>query len=286
MNLPTPTTLLDRRTLRQLRRLVRPGSRRPSPTFGAEPPAFVICGVEHSGTTLLSDIFRQVPGVGSGFETGVLLADAPSDFPGMEHFEKFAENWNLGSHDVEFICDTSDFTTFYRRLAQRAGILSPDANIIFDKTPRYLVALKDVLGRVQAPFIATYKDPRAILHSSWIRAGRPPLLPWLDQVEPERLGYLLSLYEQHQIHRMERRVLFMPLERLCLAAGTSCEQIFDHAGLRFDPRFLVLRGIDNRATHGSSIQAGQPFGYRLDWNPTEIRQIELRFAALQGWFYS
>ena len=38
---------------------------------------FIICGPEHSGTTLISDIFRQVPGLDSGFEVGVLLADTP-----------------------------------------------------------------------------------------------------------------------------------------------------------------------------------------------------------------
>jgi hypothetical protein len=242
--------------------------------------------VEHSGTTLLSDLFRQVPGLGSGWETGVLLADTPAAFPKeAEHFSDFAEGWGLGEHDIEFLCAAPDFPAFYRRLAQRAGVLPPGTTRIFDKTPRYLVALKHVLGRAACPFIATYKDPRAILHSTWTRAGRPPVMAWLDSVEEERLGYLLSLYEQHMLHRMERRVLFMPLERLCLAAGQSCELVFDHAGFAFDPRYLVLRGIESRATHGSSIQAGQPFGYWMDWPKPAIRAVEMRFSVLDAWFY-
>ena len=275
---PPSRTLLPRGALRRLRAA---GEAR-----DLDGPAFVICGIEHSGTTLLSDLFRQVPGLGSGWETGVLLADTPADFPGVEHFSGFAESWGLGAHDVEFICASPDFATFYRRLAQRAGGLPPGTTRIFDKTPRYLVALKDVLGRTGCPVIATFKDPRAILHSHWVRAGRPPVMAWLDAVEEERLGYLLSLYEQHMLHRMERRVLFMPLERLCLAAGQSCELAFSHAGFVFEPRYLVLRGIDNRATHGSSIQAGQPFLFWRDWPQAAVRAVEARFSALDGWFYS
>ena len=31
---------------------------------------FLVCGVEHSGTTLVSDLFRQIPHCESGFEVG------------------------------------------------------------------------------------------------------------------------------------------------------------------------------------------------------------------------
>jgi hypothetical protein len=283
-----PITLLPRRALRRMRAAL--SGNRLSPTAPAVPapgfPSFVICGVEHSGTTLLSDVFRQVPGLGSGFETGVLLADAPADFPHTEHFQDFAENWGLGPGDVAFLCAAPDLETFYRRLAQRAGTTPPDTVRIFDKTPRYLVALKDVLGRVPCPFIATYKDPRAILHSTWVRQGRPPILPWLDGVHTEQLGYLQSLYEQHQTHCLERRVLFMPLERLCLQAGHSCEMLFDHVGIPFDPGYLVLRGIDNRATHGGTILVGTPFAYRRDWPRAACRAVERQFAALDRWFYA
>ncbi len=249
-------------------------------------PSFIICGIEHSGTTLLSDLFRQVPGLGSGFEVGALLADRPSAFPTVEHFGDFAGNWGLGPHDVDFICAAPDFPTFYRRLMERAGVLPPGTAAVFDKTPRYLVALSDCLRRVPAPFVVTTKDPRAILHSGWVRDGRPPLMPWLDDVQPERLAYLLRLYAQYRRHRTDARVLFMPLERLCLAAGESCERIFAHVGQSFDPRFFVLRGIDNRATHGSSIQVGLPFAYRHDWPQAAIRTVETRFAALQDWFHA
>lgn len=31
-------------------------------------PTLVICGLEHTGTTLISELFRQIPHIDSGFE--------------------------------------------------------------------------------------------------------------------------------------------------------------------------------------------------------------------------
>ena len=63
--------------------------------------AFVICGVEHSGTTLISEIFRQVPMLDSGFETGVLLSETPSQFlqemPFATTYRRGLENYPGGT---------------------------------------------------------------------------------------------------------------------------------------------------------------------------------------------
>ena len=250
-------------------------------------PRLVICGVEHSGTSLLADVFRQVPGLGAGWETGVLLADRPCDFPGVQpHFDEFAANWGLGEADIARVCAAGDHADFYRRLAVCARALPAGTTMVFDKTPRYFLDLKACLGRVGAPFLVTYKDPRAIVHSSWVRAGRPEVMGWIARAEKEMLGYLLALYEQQALHRMERRVLFLALEALCLAAGRSCGQAFEHVGVAFDPGYLLLRGIDNRATHGGTVMAGAPFGWRRDWPAAAGRAVEARFAGLDGWFYS
>ena len=40
----------------------------------------IICGMEHSGTTLVSDLVRQTGAYESGFEIGVLLEDSPKAF--------------------------------------------------------------------------------------------------------------------------------------------------------------------------------------------------------------
>ena len=249
-------------------------------------PRLVICGVEHSGTSLLADLFRQVPGLWAGWETGVLLADRPSDFPGVQpHYSDFAANWGLGEAELAYVCAAVDHGNFYQRLAACSSELPAGTTMVFDKTPRYFLDLKACLGRVGAPFVVTYKDPRAILHSGWVRAGRPEVMGWLAWAEAEMLGYLLALYEQQELHLMQRRVLFVSLEALCLATGQSCEQAFAHVGLAFDPGYLLLQGTNNRATHGGTIMAGAPFGWRRDWPAEAGRAVEARFSGLDGWFY-
>jgi hypothetical protein len=283
---PDRPTLFDRRSFRRLRAMaINAQGQMPAAPVG--PLGFVICGIEHSGTTMVSDLFRQVPGVGSGFETGILLADTPADFAGVAtHFKWFRDSWGLSAEDVTALCASPDFGQFYTQLAARARILPPGTHTIFDKTPRYLVALKDCLGRVSAPFIATYKDPRAQLHSDWVRAGRPEAMAWLDAVTAEKRGYLLALYEQYQMHRMERRVFFCALEALCLRTARTCTAMFEHAGLHFHPRYLAFRNLHYANTRGTSISAAIPFTYLHEWTPDIIREVEIRFAALDEWFYA
>ncbi|TVS07098.1 MAG: hypothetical protein EA413_01985, partial [Cyanobium sp. PLM2.Bin73] len=62
---------------------------------------FIICGLEHSGTTLGSDLFRQVPGCDSGFECGVLLCTTPRDFAGNQPFyQNMLAGWKITEGDL------------------------------------------------------------------------------------------------------------------------------------------------------------------------------------------
>ncbi len=87
-------------------------------------PKFVIGGVEHSGTTLLSDIFRQVPGLDSGFEVGVLLCNTPKEFRTFKPFiDQMPAGWGLTEEDLDYICDTDSFQDFYERLYEKSQII-------------------------------------------------------------------------------------------------------------------------------------------------------------------
>ena len=46
----------------------------------------LVCGFERGGTTALSEVLRQVPGVEAGFEGGFLLAGDPGSFPAVEPY--------------------------------------------------------------------------------------------------------------------------------------------------------------------------------------------------------
>jgi hypothetical protein len=249
---------------------------------------FVICGVEHSGTTLISDLFRQAPHVDSGFELGVMLAPTPRRFPEVaSHFPYFASGWGLTEADAQYVCDTDDLPTFYARLQARDVLLKPGTQIIFDKTPRYLAILDQCLARLAAPFIVTWKDPRAIAWSNFQRSGEADFSAWFGREGPKVLAYLRGLYDQHARARAQAngRVLFMPLEHLCLRAGASCEALFAHAGVPFDPGYLILENLRYPNTKTNSIAAGLPFVYRRHLNHAGRHAIERDWAALADWFH-
>ncbi len=249
---------------------------------------FVICGPEHSGTTLVSDLFRQVPGIDAGFEVGVLLAATPRAFPAMQvHAEITRWGWGIDQAALEQCCDTDDHATFYARLQAASTVLRPGTRTVFDKTPRYLAELQACMARVAAPVFVVFKDPRAIVHSDWRKAGRPPFQAWFEAYAPDKRGYLLALYAQYQRVKQVRdpRVCPVRLEALCLEARRTCERMYAHVGVAFDPAFMVLHGVRYENTRHGSISAGEPFGYLAGFSVAERACIVHAFGGLDDWFY-
>src|SRR5271163_4649484 len=108
---------------------------------------FVICGREHSGTTLLSDLFRQVPGIDAGFEVGVLLRPSPKEFEGFDpFFTNMLGGWKLTTEELAEACHAENFDGFYARVKALSKVLRPGTTDIFDKTPRYLSRLDDCMN--------------------------------------------------------------------------------------------------------------------------------------------
>lgn len=246
----------------------------------------VICGLEHSGTTLCADLLRQADGLDGRFELGVLLGASPRDFPRVPDFyQYFAPSWGLAPADERTVLDTDDFAAFYGRLLARSAALRPGTTTLFDKTPRYLSVLSACLARVQAPFVVTWKDPRAIVHSDFQRAGAADFDAWFADYAHPKLAYLRQCYAEFQRHRAAPRVLALPLEELCLAAGASCEKLFAHAGLRFHPRYLALRDLRYPNTRPGSVNAGAPFEFWHAFSRLHIAAIERHFAEFGDWFY-
>ncbi len=247
---------------------------------------FVICGPEHSGTTLVSDLFRQVPGVDAGFEVGVLLAQSPRAFPAMAvHAEITRWGWGVDDAALARCCDTDDFAVFYARLEAAATVLRPGTHTVFDKTPRYLSALQSCMAKTAVPFFIVFKDPRAIVHSDWRKAGRPPFGAWFDAYAPDKLGYLRHLYGQYRAARQDSRVCLVRLEELGLDARRCCERLYAHVGYCFEPAYMVLQGVRYENTRHGAISAGEPFAYLASFSEAERGLIARCFAELDDWFY-
>jgi hypothetical protein len=250
--------------------------------------SFVICGIEHSGTTLLSDLFRQVGGLDSGFECGVLLCRSPREFPNLQpFFGNILNGWKIDEAALRACCETDDFSEFYRQLAANSKVLDESVNAIFDKTPRYLSVLSECLSRTPAPFLCTYKDPRAIVYSDMSRAKPASFEAWYDTYFRTKKVYLAKIYAEitKRSQDREQRVLTIRLEDVCLNARETLERAFAFVGLRFSPHYVAIENKRYAHNRDNSISARIPFEYRLRLTRKQIATIERDFSAFAHCFY-
>lgn len=248
---------------------------------------FVICGIEHSGTTLLSDLFRQVPNVDSGFECGVLLGDTPRAFPNMEPFARnILGGWKITRDDLITCCDTDDFKQFYDSLRARCLTLKPDTKDIFDKTPRYLARLEECFLKVSVPFIVMYKDPRALVYSDFTRSKQSDFNSWFEPYAAAKLSYMRVLYANYEkAPALGGAVLTMSLEKLCMEPRASCEAMFRHCGYDFDLEYFLLKNLKFKHTRSDSVSGRIPFEYREGLSKQQQGIVIERFKEFPAWFY-
>ena len=250
--------------------------------------SFAVTGLEHSGTTLISDLFRQAPGVDAGFEVGVLLAASPREFPALDvHTEIVRWGWGVDPATLDHCCDTDDFATFYERLFAAATVLKPGTTRIFDKTPRYLLELDTCMQKVDVPFIVAFKDPRASVFSDWRRAGAPNFLPWFYAYARAKLTYTASMYAHYCRVRDTRdpRICLVRLEDLCAHTHDTCARMWAHVGLDYNPAYATIACSRYENTRPGGVSADVAFEYRTHFDAPTQAYIARVFRAFDDWFY-
>jgi len=252
--------------------------------------SFVVCGLEHTGTTLLSDLFRQVPKLDSGFEVGVLLSESPSAFKDLQPFAgNMKEGWGISQQQFEHCCSQPTLDAFYQELKSQSASISQDCENLFDKTPRYLSQLSSCLERIDTPFIASYKDPRAIVHSDFKRAkkaGAEDFFEWYDKYVGGKHQYVSMCYREHQKNKDNPRVEFIALEELALNARNSMQRLFDHVNLEFSLDYILLNGLRYKNTRSNAVSIPIAFSYLADFDKEITDRIEADFSDFSDWFYS
>jgi hypothetical protein len=248
----------------------------------------VVCGLERSGTTVVSELLRQVPGVDAGFEIGVLLGRTPREFLAIQPFSgNMLWNWGLTQDALAQCCDTGDFAAFYGRLLAASTVMRPGTGMIFDKTPRYLATLDDCMAKTPVPFIVTFKDPRGTVFSDFKAAGAADFDGWFDAYAPAKIGYMRLHYEQFERVRKvnDPRALLVRLEDLCLHPGTVCPRILAHAGFDFDYAYLAFRQGRYQPAPVGSLTTGLPFAYMNALGKTRSNRVREAFAEFPEWFF-
>jgi hypothetical protein len=250
---------------------------------------FIVCGLEHSGTTLASDLFREHPACDSGFECGVLLADTPQEF---QHFPPFYNNmlkgWGLQKEELAESCQTDSYNDFYEAIMRKSRTLIPKkATIIFDKTPRYITRISHILSTTRIPIIAMIKDPRAIAASDFKRAkiDLSSIDSWYETWAPRKLSYMRRAYEGYLKAWTSNRCEVIRLEDLCLNTRETFERLYSHADLEPSLSYLTLKQKRYSNTKGSSIDPSSCISFR-EILPGQIeKRVVEDFSELDRWFY-
>lgn len=249
-------------------------------------PSFLICGPEHSGTTLLSDIFRQTSKFESGFECGVLLAKSPKEFRNLEPFvSNISRGWMISSNSLDYICDTEDFSEFYSRLI---GCSKIDFNKrIFDKTPRYLLKLREICDKIDVPVYVCFKDPRSIVASDFVRSGEKIFEAWFDGYVEAKKRYLMNLYANYSMAKdcQINNCCLVRLEDMCLNTRETLDRVFFYVNESFNLKYLNFERLRYAHTKEKYIAANIPFVYLKILDKHQILKIEKEFSICDDWFY-
>jgi hypothetical protein len=252
---------------------------------------FFVCGLEYSGTTLVSDLFRQIQGCDSGFECGVQLADSPRDFHGIEPFYgNMRDNWDIDPIDLSECCETDSFEEFYARLYERSNLFSHDRPPIrFDKTPRYIIELPLICRRHPAtPFVVMMKDPRSIVYSDFVRASLPvkEFWNWYKAYLPSKKCYMSEAFDGYLHAWSSPQCLVVRLEDLCLSTRETVKRVFSHIGFAAMPHHLIFEQRRYKNNFSEGILASAPFQYLRLFNEDILAVICEDFSEFDQWFYA
>lgn len=249
-------------------------------------PKLIICGLEHTGTTLISDLFRQLPGLDSGFECGVLLRSSPRDFPTLQPFaQNMLEGWGITQEDLNHCCATDQFAEFYRRLLAASTVLDVDTTAIFDKTPRYLSELSKVLERSDCPVVVSYKDPRASVCSDFKRAKIDDFDTWYDDYAPRKLRYVETCYKEFVSHAGNPRVTTVGLEELAMNSRATMERMFTHVGEAFQLNYAIIDTLRYVNVKNRTVSADIAFEYLGKLSIEAQQRILDDFGQFDMWVY-
>jgi len=246
----------------------------------------VVCGMEHSGTTLLSDLLRQTGDMESGFECGVLMTASPREFPQLRPFYGFMkEGWGISEEALAACCETDSFGEFYDRLAAASDVVPPGMNL-FDKTPRYVAELPAVMEHTDAPILVIHKDPRASVYSDYKRAGGKEFNAWFDEYSKPKRRYMSRCYQGYLAGKAApERVHSLSLEDLCFASRATCERLFAHIGQPFEIGYLLLENLRYKNTRAKFVSADIVLEYRKGLTAENLKRIETEFSEFEDWYY-
>jgi hypothetical protein len=264
-----------------------------------KPLAAIVGGFEGGGTTMLSQILREHPRLDSGFEGGFLLAKTPKDFLSLQPYARDLKNlWNLSDPDLEEICSQPIWPDVYRKLRELSPVIENKESWIFDKTPRYMAYLTEVLQKVpNVPCIILVRDPRAVF---WTRVKRtynnaPEGISKLEWMEKELdpacnayLAYAKGWQKAVENEELASRILLVQYESLCLNTEEESKRLIEFLGLKFYPTILSFDNKDPRyhPCRGKEVSTNYLTEYKQHLSEDICQEIVEKTSEFKDWLWN
>ena len=253
------------------------------------PLKFIIAGYEHSGTTMLSEIFRQVPHLDSGFECGFLLTRKPQDFIGFEPFYgHLSSGWGLSEVALNQICDSADWGVAYQRLLDHSTKVADDTTSLFDKTPRYLQKIDTILDTYEnLKSIILVRDFRSLIYSTFKRSNQE-IEEWMEHSYPKSVRFMNKYIDAHQrliASPNGTRSYLLRYEDLCLNTRTACEGVFEFLGMECSDSYLEFPDPKFSNVYGTGVDKQYVFQFHDAFDDSIQERIRKDFDRRKDWFF-
>jgi len=199
----------------------------------------IVTGLEHSGTTFLSNLILCHPKVNAGFECGVLLADSPSNFINIKPFYEWMQSdWGLKAEDMVKICNSGSWSEMYKNIILYSPIFKNKSNYILDKTPRYMLYLDEILDKTTAPCIVIKKQNILFQYQSY-KNRNVPLHKFIERYLNYMNGYIRAR------KKFEHRIYTVEYEKLYSNIIKEIGKVYEFINLDFKETYLTNHNQEN-----------------------------------------
>jgi Sulfotransferase family len=203
----------------------------------------IVCGIKHSGTTVLLDMLRAHPQVFAPFELGLMLADG-TDRDSLDKWAKqhplpwsiLRRRYGLDVAALQAMGADGSWLALYEHIF--AHMLKVDKvvgrDILVDKKPEYTrVLLSHVYPRLpDTAAIIIYRDPRAV-YCSWVKRA-----PRRSQIKTFVFYYTKFLRNAVAVMAAAKPAMLMKFESLVLFPERQMQQVAQFLGLHYDPAMV------------------------------------------------
>lgn len=203
----------------------------------------IVTGMENSGTTILSELIENAPGILGGFECGVLLAPEPRRLDAVVPFYKWLSRpveevqWGIPAADLDVLrSEAACHKDLYAGL-RRLSPLMRNATEILDKTPRYIYELTTIVERAPGiPVVVIHKEKPDQL-ASWAKRGVTG-----DQAV-RRYDVALASFEKAYAEYPDR-ILPVNYTDLIGDPDSTMRRVFGFVNLSWDPAYATMASLN------------------------------------------